>query len=160
MASTMGKTVKPTPADMGPVSVVLVSGGADPLHIGHVAMLRAAALMGRVVFALNSDAWLMRKKGYIFMPWEERAVMLRECRSVSQVIGVRDDDGTVCEALERVRPHVFANGGDRTSPNPKEHELCLRLGIKELFNVGGLKLESSSDLIRRAVDNHKNAVPR
>lgn len=127
-----------------------MSGGFDPLHIGHVAMLRAAAELGRVFVALNSDEWLTRKKGRPFMAWEERAIMLKECRSVSQVMRVEDDDGTVCAALESLRPHVFANGGDRSSPNRKEHELCLRLGIKELFNVGGLKIQSSSELLRAA----------
>ena len=132
----------------------------DPLHCGHVALLRAAACMGRVFVALNSDAWLTRKKGKAFMPWEERVIILRELRSVSQVLAVQDDDDTVCEAIERVRPHIFANGGDRVRPNKKEHAICQRLGIKELFNVGGFKIQSSSDLIRGAIGHHKNAVSR
>ena len=136
----------------------MVSGGFDPLHVGHIALLRAAAKMGRVYVALNSDAWLARKKGKPFMFWEERAVLLRECRSVSQVIKVNDFDGTVCHALEWIKPDIFANGGDRTSPDKKEHALCQQLGIQELFNVGGYKIQSSSSLIRGALGHHKNAV--
>lgn len=106
--------------------------------------------MGRVFVALNSDAWLTRKKGKPFMTWGARAAILKECRSVSQVIKVNDFDGTVCHAIEAVRPHAFLNGGDRTSPNKKEHALCQKLGIHEYFNVGGVKIQSSSDLIKRA----------
>lgn len=138
--------------------VVMVSGGFDPLHEGHVALLQAAARMGRVVVALNSDAWLARKKGKPFMKWDARAALLRECRSVSLVLKVNDLDGTICEALRTMRPHIFANGGDRVAPNAKEHALCQELGITEYFNVGGYKIQSSSDLIRGALGHHKNAV--
>lgn len=127
-----------------------MSGGFDPLHVGHVAMLRAAAELGRVFVALNSDDWLTRKKGRPFMTWEQRAIMLKECRSVSQVLRVDDGDDTVCCALIELQPDIFANGGDRTTPNGKEHAICRQLGIKELFNVGGLKIQSSSELLRAA----------
>ena len=130
-------------------TLVLVSGGFDPIHRGHIALLRAADNIGRVVVALNSDAWLVRKKGYAFMEWEERAAILRACRFVSRVMGVSDGDDTVCHALETLRPGYFVNGGDRTQPNAKEHALCQRLGIRELFNVGGGKVQSSSELIKR-----------
>lgn len=121
-------------------------------------MLRAASILGRVFVALNSDGWLERKKGFAFMPWDERALMLRECRSVSEVVPVDDQDGTVCTALACIRPDIFANGGDRTAPNRKEHLMCKRLGIREIFNVGGYKIQSSSDLIRGALGHHKNTV--
>ena len=63
------------------------------------------------------------------------------------VTGVDDADDTVCEALERLRPYYFGNGGDRTTANEKEHELCLRLGIKEKFGLGGGKIRSSSEIV-------------
>ena len=143
--------------------IVLVSGGFDPLHIGHIRMLQHAHTFGRVYVALNSDRWLVKKKGAAFMPWNQRAEILSELRSVFTVLHVRDADGTVCEALSRVRPHYFANGGDRTTPNEKEHAFCERAGIEELFNIGGGKVESSSALLRRhgtlaARDSHKDAV--
>jgi cytidyltransferase-like protein len=127
--------------------MILLSGGMDPLHVGHVRMIESAHSYGRVVIALNSDEWLMRKKGYAFMPWKERAEILRALRHVSGVERVDDADGTVCEALERLQPAVFGNGGDRTSANPLEHEVCLRLRIKELFGLGGAKVRSSSTLV-------------
>lgn len=123
-------------------------------------MLQAAHEYGRVYVALNSDKWLVRKKGYAFMAWENRAEILRDLRSVFAVIRVRDNDGTVCEALDRLRPHYFANGGDRIQPNANEHNFCERAGIQEIFGIGGVKMESSSALVLRcgAHDPHKDPV--
>lgn len=125
---------------------ILLSGGFDPIHVGHWRMIRAAKeIRSRVIIALNSDAWLIRKKGYVFMPWEDRAELLRAYHV--HVVKVDDRDGTVCEALERLRPLYFGNGGDRTAANPAEHEVCVRLGIQELFGLGGGKVRSSSELV-------------
>jgi D-beta-D-heptose 7-phosphate kinase/D-beta-D-heptose 1-phosphate adenosyltransferase len=129
--------------------IVLVTGGFDPLHVGHVRMFRAAQEYGRLVVGLNSDAWLMRKKGYAFMPWEERAEILDNQGGVSLVLPFDDADDTVCALLESLRPHYFANGGDRMEPHPAEHKICQKYGIKELFEVGGEKVQSSSGLVRR-----------
>ena len=126
--------------------MIVLSGGFDPLHVGHVRMIEAARTYGRIVIVVNSDAWLLRKKGYIFMPYKERSEILRSIRNVS-VSAVDDADGTVCEALERLRPYYFGNGGDRTTANEKEHELCVRLNIRELFGLGGGKIQSSSALV-------------
>ncbi len=130
---------------------ILLSGGFDPLHIGHVRMIQAAKnITSRVVIALNSDEWLCWKKGFVFMPWEERAEILRALHV--EVVHVDDRDGTVCEVLERLRPGYFGNGGDRTSANPEEHEVCERLGIREIFGLGGVKIQSSSRLVDRRFD--------
>jgi cytidyltransferase-like protein len=135
----------------------MCSGGFDPLHAGHVEYLRRAADLGDVVVALNSDAWLMRKKGYVFMPWEQRAAVLRALRHVEEVVAVNDADGTVCEAVARLRPDVFANGGDRTgADNTPEAELCRRMGIRLAWGLGA-KIASSSDLVRQAAP--ERAVP-
>lgn len=133
---------------------VLVSGGFDSLHVGHLDMIEAAATLGAVVVALNSDAWLVRKKGYRLMSWEDRARLLTALRDVTAVEPVDDADGTVCEALRRIRPRVFANGGDRTEANPAEHATCRECGIVERFGVGGAKIRSSSEIVRAALDRH------
>ena len=128
--------------------IVLVTGGFDPLHVGHLRMIRDAAAFGRVVVGLNSDAWLVRKKGYAFMPWEERREILEAVAGVVIVLPFDDSDGTVCDLLSRLQPHYFANGGDRVEPNEAEHALCVKIGITELFEVGGHKVQSSSALVR------------
>ena len=119
--------------------IICVSGGFDPLHGGHLAMFREAATHGKLVVILNSDEWLTRKKNFHMMAWDERAELLRELKCVHDVVAVDDADGTVCEALARLRPHYFANGGDRTPGNTPEIELCLQLGIQMLWNIGGEK---------------------
>ena len=131
------------------MKTILISGGFDPIHIGHVRLINYAHDYGKVVVALNSDHWLKAKKGFVFMPWTERAEILRALNAVHDVIMVDDRDGTVCMALRQLKPDYFANGGDRMEPNPLEHEVCKQLGIKELFNIGGKKIQSSSELVRR-----------
>ena len=127
---------------------VAVSGGFDPVHVGHVRMILEAAEVGDVIVIANSDEWLMRKKGYVFMPWEERAEILGSIRGVLKVITVDDSDGTVCEALRREKPTFFANGGDRKTDNTPEMDVCSELGIGLLWEVGGGKIQSSSELVK------------
>ena len=126
---------------------VLVSGGFDPVHSGHVMLLHSASQLGKVYVALNSDAWLIRKKGYKFMAWGERALILRQFITVHGVMQVNDEDGTVVDAIVKLRPDYFVNGGDRNKSNPAEHEACLECGTKELFGIGGEKIASSSQLV-------------
>ena len=133
-----------------PYDTVCVSGGFDPVHIGHLRMLQEAATFGKVIVIVNSDDWLMRKKGYIFMPFEERCEILCGFAAVNETIAVDDTDGTVCEALRRIRPTYFANGGDRKINNTPEMELCENLGIGLLWNTGGGKIQSSTDLVSAA----------
>lgn len=130
-----------------PYDTVCVSGGFDPVHIGHLRMIQEAAHHGQVIVIVNSDDWLMRKKGYIFMPFEERCEILRGFAAVSETTHVDDTDGTVCEALARLKPTFFANGGDRKTDNTPEMDVCKELGVQLLWNVGGGKIQSSSDLV-------------
>jgi cytidyltransferase-like protein len=128
--------------------IITVSGGFDPVHVGHLRMFEEAAQHGDLVVILNSDPWLTRKKGKPFMSWDDRAEIIRAFRCVKDVVPVDDTDGSVCEALERIKPDVFANGGDRKADNIPEYQVCQRLGIEMIFNIGGGKVRSSSELIR------------
>lgn len=131
----------------------MVSGGFDPIHVGHIRMIQDAARWGTVIVAINSDDWLMRKKGYVFMPWKERAEIIGNIKGVSIVTTVDDTDGTVCEAIRHHRPHAFANGGDRKKENTPEMNLCNELGVQLLWNVGGAdKPQSSSWLVNKAME--------
>lgn len=131
------------------INFVAVSGGFDPVHRGHVQMIQEAAKHGPVMVIINSDAWLMRKKGYVFMPWQERAYIMGNIKGVRLVTAVDDADGSVCEALRRLVPKSFANGGDRYERNTPEMAVCDELGIEMLWNVGGGKIQSSSTLVSK-----------
>ena len=129
---------------------VMVSGGFDPVHAGHIRMIRDAANFGDVVVVANSDDWLFRKKGFVFMSFEQRAEILNAIKGVILVDSVDDSDGTVCEAIRRHKPTYFANGGDRGRTNTPEVSVCNELKIKLLWGVGGdIKLASSSDLVKK-----------
>jgi len=129
------------------MKTIMVSGGFDPIHVGHLDLLKDAAVYGKVIVALNSDDWLIRKKGYTFMPWDDRREILESINYVDSVVGVDDKDDTVCEAIKEYRPNIFGNGGDRIETNTPESELCASLGIIRLFRLGGeVKRASSSEL--------------
>jgi len=130
-----------------PYDTVCVSGGFDPIHIGHLKMIQEAAQYGQVIVIVNSDDWLMRKKGYIFMNFKERCEILRGFRDVYDTVAVDDTDGTVCAALRDIKPTYFANGGDRKTNNTPEMEVCEEQNIELLWNVGGGKIQSSSKLV-------------
>jgi cytidyltransferase-like protein len=141
------------------MTTVAVSGGFDPLHIGHIELLeRAKALGDRLVVILNNDNWLMGKKGFVFMPERERAGVIKAIRYVDGVIitnhPTNPTDMSVCTELEQLKPDIFANGGDRKTDNVPEYGLCDRLGIKMAFNLGD-KIQSSSDLVKRVREHKK-----
>jgi cytidyltransferase-like protein len=132
---------------------VMVSGGFDPVHAGHIRMIRDAAKYGNVIVIANSDAWLWRKKGFVFMEWERRVEILNAIKGVILVDSVDDSDGTVCNAIRRHKPTFFANGGDRGKANTPEQAVCEELGVQLLWGIGGEeKLQSSSDLAKKARD--------
>ncbi len=128
---------------------VAVSGGFDPIHIGHVRMFQRAKKYGtHLVVILNNDAWLRTKKGFAFMPEKERAEIIKALGADRVYItkhGDSDPDRTVCKALRVVKPDIFANGGDRGKGNTPESDVCKELGIRMVFGVGhGGKVQSSS----------------
>ena len=136
--------------------IVMVSGGFDPVHIGHVRLFREAKKLGdELVVVLNNDNWLRFKKGFAFMLETDRKEIIESLKDVDRVIITTHPENTndisVCKEIEEIRPHVFANGGDRKHDNIPEYRLCKKLGIKMVFNVGeGGKIRSSSELVRQA----------
>jgi HAD superfamily hydrolase (TIGR01484 family) len=133
-----------------PERVVAVSGYFNPLHRGHVSLFAAARALGdRLVVILNSDEQVKVKGSTPFMNETERATVIASLRAVDEVVISVDTDRTVCRTLADVRPHIFANGGDRASARDiPEAAVCERLGIEMVFNVGEPKVQSSSWLLR------------
>ena len=130
--------------------IVAVSGGFDPIHVGHIRMIQEAAELGSVVVIANSDDWLLRKKGYVFMKYEERQEILKSIKGVVNVFKASDEDNTVCRSLKSIKPDIFANGGDRKEGNVPEYKVCENLGIELRFGIGGDdKPQSSSWLVEK-----------
>jgi len=134
---------------------VVVSGGFDPIHVGHLRMFQEAAKLGSLTVVINTDEWLLRKKNYVFMPWEERAEIISAFNCVDRVVAAKDNDRTVCETLRELRPDIFANGGDRGATNTPESLVCEELGIEMVYGVGGGKIQSSSDLVDEATQERR-----
>lgn len=134
---------------------VAVSGGFDPIHAGHVRMIREASTLGdRLVVIMNNDNWLKNKKGYVFMPEAERKEILEAIAGVDEVVvtshSVDFSDRSVCTELRKIKPHVFANGGDRTGDNIPEVAVCKEIGCVMVFGIGkGGKMQSSSWLLKQ-----------
>jgi len=133
-------------------SIVLITGGFDPLHSGHIAYINEAAKLGRVVVGVNSDEWLVRKKGAAFMPIDERLEIIRNLKNVAWATSFDDSDGSAKDAIRIVREMfptlqiIFANGGDRTSTNiPEMDYKDNNLVFK--FGVGGDDKKNSSSWI-------------
>jgi cytidyltransferase-like protein len=133
--------------------IVAVSGGFDPVHIGHIRLFESARTLGdTLIVILNNDHWLMKKKGFVFMPQNERKDLLKAFRAVDKVVLTRHTknprDMSVSRELMKIRPHVFANGGDRTRKNIPETAVCNGMKCRMVFGVGkGGKVQSSSWLL-------------
>ena len=134
-------------------TIVLVTGGFDPLHSGHIAYFKAARELGdQLVVGVNSDAWLTRKKGRSFMPINERVTIIENLSVVSGCVLFNDYDGSAKEAIRNVRrlyPNdriIFANGGDRTTDNIPEMDI-VDDNLEFAFGVGGENKANSSSWI-------------
>jgi cytidyltransferase-like protein len=133
------------------MKIVLVTGGFDPIHSGHIAYFKAACTLGdMLIVGLNSDDWLTRKKGRAFMPWNERLCVINNLAMVNEVYTFDDDDGSACHFIQQVRAHypdaelIFANGGDRTKDNIPEMVFD---DVEFAFGVGGEDKKNSSSWI-------------
>ncbi len=139
--------------------LVAVSGGFDPIHIGHVRMIQEAKKLGdKLVVIMNNDNWLKKKKGYAFMPEKERKEIIEAIRGVDEVVTTNHasnpEDMSVCGELQRVKPNIFVNGGDRFKDNIPEVAVCESLGCKMVFGIGqGGKAQSSSELLKKFSEN-------
>ena len=152
----------------GQKKIVMISGGFDPIHIGHVRYIKEAKKLGdSLVIVLNNDNWLRMKKGKEFMGEIERKEILEAIAGVDKVIisgHVKNTkDKSVCEEIKKINPHIFANGGDRKpdgDPVP-EVAVCEELGIKMVYNVGhGGKVRSSSELVKNYSKHLKKYVKK
>lgn len=143
----------------------MVSGGFDPVHVGHVRLFNEAKKLGdELVVVINNDNWLKLKKGYAFMPEHERKEIIEAFHSVDRVLlsshKKNTKDISVSEDIRRLRPHVFAKGGDRHSGNIPSPEVfvCNEIGCEIVNGIGhGGKIQSSSELIKRVQKNKKLA---
>ena len=133
--------------------IVLITGGFDPLHSGHIAYFKAAKTLGdMLIVGLNSDDWLVRKKGAAFMPWNERLCIINNLSMVDEVYTFADDDGSAKHFIQQARAHypdaelIFANGGDRTKDNIPEMDV-IDSNLSFIFGVGGEDKKNSSSWI-------------
>jgi D-beta-D-heptose 7-phosphate kinase/D-beta-D-heptose 1-phosphate adenosyltransferase len=135
--------------------IVAISGGFDPIHSGHTALIEDALKLGDSLYIfLNSDDWLVRKKGFYLLPFKERASLLylvsKGLAAISSnkpvsVLAVTDTDNTVCETLKLYKPTIFANGGDRKDPQSiPEYKTCIDNNIEVVFGVGGFDKKGAS----------------
>lgn len=140
--------------------IILVTGGFDPLHSGHIAYFKAAKDLGdHLVVGLNSDAWLTRKKGRPFMPWNERAAIIKELSCVDEVIDFEDDEqGSACGAIAKILSTkgndwkvVLANGGDRNISNIPEYVAYkTHPDVEFAWGTGGEDKKNSSSWILKS----------
>jgi D-beta-D-heptose 7-phosphate kinase/D-beta-D-heptose 1-phosphate adenosyltransferase len=135
------------------MKIVLVTGGFDPIHSGHIAYFKAARTLGdMLIVGLNSDDWLIRKKGAAFMPWNERLCIVNNLSMVDEVFTFDDEDGSARHFIQQVRAHypdaelIFANGGDRTVDNIPEMDV-VDPKLRFEFAVGGTDKKNSSSWI-------------
>jgi len=156
-----GKVTKKKTNSKKSPTIVMVSGGFDPIHIGHVRYMKEAKKLGDyLVVVINNDNWFKLKGKPVFMPHKERKEIIEALGCVDEVVvthhSKKTKDISVCKELKKIKPHIFANGGDRFADNIPEFKLCKKLGIQMVFNVGhGGKVRSSSTLLKDYSKNFK-----
>ncbi len=142
---------------MNRAECIVVSGGFDPIHVGHLRMFKEASeLAPKLIVIVNNDNFLIEKKGYVFMPITERIEIIEGFGVVDMVVESVDKDLTVCETLQWLAKKeniiIFANGGDRNNTDAiPEADVCRENKIAMKFNVGGGKIQSSSSLVVKEI---------
>ena len=134
-------------------NIILVSGGFDPIHSGHIKLINDANKYGDVVVLLNSDEWLQNKKGKEFLPFSERKIIMQNIKGVIDVIEFDDSDKTCVDGIQKAKSLFknnlikFANGGDRNNNSTPEKDYCEKNNIETLFGIGGNNKSNSSSWI-------------
>ena len=143
------------------ISKVLVSGGFDPIHSGHIKLIKEASKYGDVIILLNSDKWLQNKKGKEFLPFNEREIILNSIKNVVDVLPCGNKDKTCIDGIKLAiskynkNKIFFANGGDRNNNTTPEKLFCDQNNIKTLWGIGGNnKSNSSSWILKKWSENN------
>lgn len=135
---------------MGKGKIVVASGYFNPIHFGHIEYLERSKELGDIlVVIVNNDKQTLLKKGKVLITAKDRIKIVRALECVDLVIESVDEDRTVCKTLAALHPDIFTNGGDQSNVSIPESKVCDRLGIKMIDKLGE-KVESSSDIVRRA----------
>ena len=135
------------------MKIVVVSGGFDPIHSGHIKLILEASNFGDVVILLNSDNWLKNKKGKAFLPFDERKIIMQNIKGVVDVLDFDDSDKSCVDGILKAKQLFqnniikFANGGDRNNNTTPEKEFCDKNNIETLFGIGGNNKSNSSSWI-------------
>ena len=134
-------------------NIILISGGFDPIHSGHIKLINDASKYGDVIVLLNSDEWLRNKKGKEFLSFDERKIIMKNIKGVIDVIEFDDSDKTCIDGIKKAKSLYkndiikFANGGDRNDKTTPETEFCDKNDIETLFGIGGNDKSNSSSWI-------------
>jgi|TARA_B110000438_G_C15736530_1_gene616596 D-beta-D-heptose 7-phosphate kinase/D-beta-D-heptose 1-phosphate adenosyltransferase len=136
--------------------IVLISGGFDPIHSGHIKLIQDASNYGSIVVLLNSDQWLRRKKGKEFLNFDERKIIMGSIKGVIEVLSFDDTDNTcingIKESIIKYPSSIikFANGGDRNNHTTPEVEFCSNNKVETIWGIGGNnKINSSSWILKK-----------
>ena len=133
--------------------IILVSGGFDPVHSGHIKLINDANKYGDVVVLLNSDAWLRNKKGKEFLSFDERKIIMQNIKGVLDVLDFDDSDQSCVDGILKAKNLFqnkiikFANGGDRNDETTPETAFCNQNNIEALWGIGGNDKSNSSSWI-------------
>ena len=140
--------------------IVLISGGFDPVHSGHIKLVLEASKYGDVVVLLNSDQWLRKKKGKEFLPFNERQIIMSALKNIIDVISFNDSDKTCIDGIQKAikkypkQNILFANGGDRNNDTTPEGNFCKENNIKTIWGIGGENKSNSSSWILKKWNNN------
>jgi len=130
------------------MKIVAASGFFNPIHVGHIEYLERAKKLGDfLIVIVNTDKQVAIKGSTNFMPEDDRLNIVRSLRCVDYALLATDDDGSVCKTLEAIRPHIFAKGGDRNINNIPEFDVCNKLNIEIIDNLGK-KIRASSEILK------------